>query len=736
MVGASLKAEAVTEEVLAEARKLLRAATAEIVLLDEETGRGTYRLRSCDGTARADGADAEAEDFLPQPGLQFEPMWMRVVEDQQSVVMPRGTRMPTHVSYLSTVGVSDCMVAPLVAEERVVGTIMVADRVSNVTTFDEEDLRIFAILANHVSVAFENGRLVARLRKEANERLHESLHDSLTGLPNRAMFVQRLAECSAKGGRAGVMLMDLDRFKEVNDTLGHHNGDALLQEVSRRLMSVLRRYDTVARLGGDEFALLLPRVDSTEEVIEVARRVVAALQEPFCLEGLSVDVGASVGVALFPEHGRDSATLLQKADVAMYQAKGGDESIALYSPDRDFNSPERLTLAAELRNAITEGQLEVFYQPKARLDDGEIIGTEALVRWRHPERGLLDPGLFIPIAEQTGFITQLTVFVIEATLQQCQAWDQSGRNLSVSVNLAVRSLLDKDLPQEIERLLAQSGVDPSRLTLEITESSVMADPARTIAVLERLSETGVKLSVDDFGTGYSSLSYLRRLPVHEVKIDQSFVFRIAADQTDSAIVRSIIELAHNLGLRVVAEGVEDRISWDMLKNMGCDEVQGYFISKPISGPALTRWLQREPWEDAVELLEPKAPGTRTVLIVDDDRNFRNLVRSLLDSDRYVIHEAGDGWEAVFQARRHQPDLVLLDMAMPKMDGLDALPNIRAVSPACLVLAVSSADDQGLVTAATRRGADGFLDKVRDLPQLDDQVELALAANTMAASRTG
>ena len=589
MIGASLKARAVTEEVLAEARKLLRAATAEIVLLDETSGECSYRLSSRDGSPPHD----YSEEAIPT--LDSEPAWKRVVEEQIPIAIPRGSREPAHLSYLAQVGVADCMVAPLVSEGKVVGTIMVANRLSNVSTFDESDLQIFATVANHASVAFENGRLVDQLRQEAADRRHEALHDSLTGLPNRTLFAQRLnqfAESSPLDAKAlaGVMLIDLDRFKEVNDTLGHHNGDVLLQHVARRLATALRTCDTVARLGGDEFAILLPEQGTAQEVVRAAQRLVEALQKPFQLEGLAVEVGASIGVAIFPDHGNDATVLLQRADVAMYEAKGGDESVVLYSAERDQNSPARLTMATELRQAITEDQLEVFYQPKARLIDGVITGAEALVRWRHPERGLLNPAEFIGVSEQTGLITALTMFVLKNALQQCQVWTAAGRDMGVSVNLAVRSLLDTELPNQIESLLEEVGVPSHRLTLEITESSVMADPPRTIAVLDRLARAGIKLSVDDFGTGYSSLSYLRRLPVKEVKIDRSFILRIASDASDAAIVRAIIELGHNLGLEIVAEGVEDRVSWDRLRQMRCDEVQGFFLSKPLGAPSLRDWL--------------------------------------------------------------------------------------------------------------------------------------------------
>ena len=274
----------------------------------------------------------------------------------------------------------------------------------------------------------------------------------------------------------------------------------------------------------------------------------------------------------------------------MYEAKGAGHPVMLYSPERDNYSPKRLTMAAELRQALADGDIVVYHQPKARLSDGMIIGTEALVRWRHPTQGLIGPDEFIPLAEQTGLIEPLTFFVLKSALEQCRQWNDAGHDINVAVNLSVRSLLDPDLSGRVEALLAETGVPGSRLTLEITESGVMADPNRAIALLERLAATGVKLSVDDFGTGYSSLSYLRRLPVHEVKVDRSFVFRMATDPSDATIVQSIIELGHNLGLRTVAEGVEDQISWDLLRGMGCDVAQGYLLSKPIPAQALTRWM--------------------------------------------------------------------------------------------------------------------------------------------------
>ena len=585
MVGSSVRAEAVMDQVLAEARRLLRATRAEIVLVDRDNGRPGQVIRNVDANAETN------PDCIPAvpPGKE-EVLWREVVGQGRSVVVPRTAREPSRISYLRALGARDCMVAPLRSEGEVVGTITVADRLGNVSTFDDQDLKLFETLANHASVAFENGRLVQQLRREAEERRFEALHDSLTGLPNRSLFIQAADTASRSGRMAAVMLMDLDRFKEVNDTLGHHNGDLLLREVSRRLAMVVRRGDTVARLGGDEFAVLLPNLSTVQEAVHTAERLADAVREPVTVDELSLEIGVSIGIAVAPEHGGDASTLLQRADVAMYEAKGARQSVALYSAERDTYSPKRLALAAELRQALDQGDILVYHQPKADLATGRVVGTEALVRWRHPEHGLLGPDEFIPVAEHTGIIAGLTTHVLREALAQCREWNDAGHELSVAVNLSVRSLLDIELPSQVQMLLERAGVAPHRLTLEITESGVMADPTRTMNVLDRLHAVGVKLSVDDFGTGYSSLSYLQRLPVDEVKVDRSFVYRMASDSNDAAIVRSIIDLGHTLNLTTVAEGVEDQISWDRLRAIGCDVAQGYHLSKPVPAAEVTRWL--------------------------------------------------------------------------------------------------------------------------------------------------
>ncbi len=436
---------------------------------------------------------------------------------------------------------------------------------------------------------------VHRGGSEAIAKEHQALHDALTGLPNRDLFHDRIDQAIRASRRSGdtavVMIMDLDHFKEINDTLGHHMGDLLLQEVARRLSATLRGADTVARLGGDEFGVLLPDVGKAGDAAVVAQQLLVELREPFMLEGMRLEIDASVGIALHPAHGDDVETLQQRADIAMYSAKQAGRGYAIFEPDLDRHSPRRLALAGGMRQAINEGQITLYYQPKADLRTGHIVGVEALARWNHPEFGIVGPSEFVPIAEQTGLITPLTSFVLDAALRQIRQWQDTGIELSIAVNLSARSFLDTHLAVEIPRLLNRWGVDASQLELEITESMLMTDPARAEATLDRLSQIGLTLSVDDFGTGYSSLANLKRLPVDVIKIDKSFVMEMAVDASDAAIVRSTIDLAHNLGLRVVAEGVESEDAWRHLEALGCDYAQGYYLSRPLPADAATRLIR-------------------------------------------------------------------------------------------------------------------------------------------------
>jgi diguanylate cyclase (GGDEF)-like protein len=433
-----------------------------------------------------------------------------------------------------------------------------------------------------------------RLRRQAAENHHLALHDALTDLPNRSLFHDRAGQAilagRRQGTRAGLMLLDLDRFKEVNDTLGHHNGDLLLKEIGLRLRSGLRESDSIARLGGDEFAVLLPAISDADAALAVAEQLRQVLRVPFALEGITLDLDASVGVAVYPDHGPDVETLLQRADIAMYVAKEQHSGCQLYSPEQDEYSPARLALVGELRRAIEQQELVLHYQPKADLATGDVTGVEALVRWQHPDRGLLRPDEFVPLAERTGLIRELTHAVLQAALRQARAWQQQGIELSIAVNLSARDLLDLQLPAVVQRLLDRFELPPDRLELEITESVILADPMRARAVLIRLDAMGVQLAIDDFGSGYSSLAYLKRLPVGEIKIDRSFVMNMERDDNDAVIVRSTIDLARNLGLRVVAEGVENPAIWHLLAALRCDQAQGYYLTRPVPAAELLAWL--------------------------------------------------------------------------------------------------------------------------------------------------
>jgi diguanylate cyclase (GGDEF)-like protein len=432
-------------------------------------------------------------------------------------------------------------------------------------------------------------------RSKAEERIrHLAYYDSLTDLPNRTLFQNRLemavANAHRVGGPLSVLIMDLDGFKDINDTMGHLMGDAVLREIGRRLQAAVRESDTVARLGGDEFAVMLPGIEQSGAEL-TARKLIAAVQEPLTIEGLNLDVHGSVGIAISPGHGVEAALLVQRADVAMYVAKEDRSGCVVYAPELDRHSPERLALMGDFRHAIARGELRVVYQPKINVKTREVFGVEALVRWQHPQLGLILPERFIPMAEQTGAVRPLTLWMLERALQQSLEWKRSGYELVAAVNLSPRNLHDAELPERVRALLELLGAPASLLELEITESVIMSDPLRSLQVLTRLSRMGLRLAVDDFGTGYSSFSYLRKLPVHEIKIDKSFIDDMS-ENGDEVIVQSTIELAHNLGLTCVAEGIQDQATLERLAVLGCDSAQGDFISPPLDGAGLLSWLRQ------------------------------------------------------------------------------------------------------------------------------------------------
>jgi diguanylate cyclase (GGDEF)-like protein len=455
-------------------------------------------------------------------------------------------------------------------------------------------LVVFRLIA---SASKRMRRQADALRASVDRDRHRSTHDALTGLPNWVLVRDRLTQGLAAAGRSqsevALLLIDLDRFKEINDSLGHSYGDKLLGQVGPRLRSVLRDMDTVGRLGGDEFAVLLPSVTGVDEVEVVAERLRQALHQPFDVDGVVLDVEASIGIVLSPWHGTDSEELRRNADIAMYAAKELKAGAVVFQPEVHATTPVRLSVLGDLRRALdSDGELFLHYQPKVALDAGRIEGMEALLRWQHPTQGLIPPGEFIPVAEGTGIILRLTEHVLDLALTQQRRWMDAGTAVPVAVNLSTRCLLDAALPDLVQRLLAEHGVPAALLRLEVTESAVMGDAARCMDVLQRLHDLGVHLSIDDFGTGYSSMAYLRRLPVDELKVDRSFVLGMTTTPQDLVLVRTAIDLGHNLGLTVVAEGVESLEHVDALRALGCDVAQGYHFGRPMAAAAMTELMAR------------------------------------------------------------------------------------------------------------------------------------------------
>jgi diguanylate cyclase (GGDEF)-like protein len=602
-VSSSPEAEEVLRSVLSEAKEMLKAGRAEIALLsDFANGTALVSLRD-DEVLRRDEPDDHDTTLALHRYI--------VERDGEPQLMPRTTRDELVRGCLNRAGFVDAIVVPLRGSTGLLGTLTIGDRLGDVGTFTDSDMQVLRTLASQAGVALQNGRLIGQLR-------HEALHDHLTGLPNRSMFervVTRQLERVHLGHSTGIAvgILDLDGFKDVNDTLGHQYGDQLLVEVGRRLGSLLVSEGHVARFGGDEFAILLTDVGDEQAVLTHVQSIATVFDAPIHLQGMQVQVRASIGIAMAPIHGTDLALLLKRADIAMYDAKNTSSGVRLFDRHLDDHSPSRLALIADLRHAVLEGQLMVAVQPKVRFDTGEVTGVEALVRWKHPEQGPIGPDVFIPLAERNGLISPLTERVLDVSLAACSQWLSHGRNISVAVNLSPRGLLDPGLVSSVVAALARHRVPPAFLTLEITEGSVMTNPDQALAVLHELRAAGIRLSVDDFGTGYSSLSYLKRLPVQEIKIDRSFITDLIHNNEDVPIVRSIVDLGANLGLDVVAEGIEDGATWQRLQELNCTLAQGYHVSHPMPVDEFLGWLSdREAQQDrdAARLDVPSArrPG--------------------------------------------------------------------------------------------------------------------------------
>lgn len=481
---------------------------------------------------------------------------------------------------------------------RLDGSILPVDVAMSTATVDDDEIYVATL------------RDITERKARQDELQHMALYDALTDLPNRTLLRDRLDHalhiCQREKTQLGLLLLDLDGFKVINDTLGHHMGDELLRSVATRLAGLLRKSDTIARLGGDEFAILLPKVSGRDWAERIADRCLAVLVEPFDINDLSLEVGASVGIALYPDHANEANRLMQCADVAMYLAKQKPENIALYDAEQDHHTVRHLTMKGDLRHAIDEQtELDLHFQPKVDIASGTIVGAEALLRWNHPTYGFQNPEEFVALAEKTGLIRPLTQWVLERGFAQQAAWRDQGFDFNLAVNLSPRNLHDQDLPGLIDGLLDKWQLDRTRITLEITEGAIMLDPDRALETVTALDALGVRLSIDDFGTGYSSLSYLKRLPVDELKIDKSFVIHMTEDESDAVIVRATIDLAHNLGLKVVAEGIEEQAHLIYLQSESCDTGQGYFIGRPMPAADIPGWLDETSWP--VRRLEATRP---------------------------------------------------------------------------------------------------------------------------------
>jgi len=441
--------------------------------------------------------------------------------------------------------------------------------------------------------------VIRNANKQADSLQHQAMFDSLTNLPNRVLFADRLQQTALIARREkrpfGLFAMDLDRFKEINDTLGHHIGDQVLQHVAASARGCLRESDTVARMGGDEFTVLLATVSGLEGAVAVANKILKAISEPTLIGGRNLEVSASIGVVMFPQHGDDPEVLLRQADAAMYAAKQAQSGYRVYSDDLGHGADDRMALQGELRQAIAGNELVLHYQPKIDFSAAQVSGVEALVRWQHPVHGLMAPDKFISLAEQTGLIKPLTKWVLKTALRQYEEWYRTGLILSMSINVSAISIQDPEFPDQMASMLEDFDVPISQIELEITETAVMSEPVRAVECIRKLSALGFQVAIDDFGTGYSSMAYLKELLVAKIKIDKSFVKDMATNHSDAVIVRSTVELGHNLGLKVVAEGVEDQAAWDKLKGLGCDSAQGYYMSRPLPSVEFLGWLEKSPW---------------------------------------------------------------------------------------------------------------------------------------------
>ncbi len=586
--GRAAELEEAVPAILAESAKLMRADRVQVVL--PGTGRTPYQVTTWDrGIIREESVE---DDWAHK-------LWWGESLTGASVLLTHNPNRPTNDERPR-----DGMAVAMRADAEILGVLNVAERSFDVETFGAEDLQVFEALAAHATVALSKARAVERLKQVAEERRLEAMHDPLTALPNRRAFTEAMERAMARRTGGAVLLLDLNDFKDVNDTLGHTAGDALLRVTSMRLEN--ETDGLVARLGGDEFAVLLP--DATlESATALAHRLREAITRPVPVNNVELITSASIGVAELSSTATSSDEVLAMADVAMYAAKAGRTGVESYRAADGDAIGRRLVLAADLAKALTNGELELWFQPQAQLSDGVISGFEALLRWSHPTYGWVPPPEIVAVAQRTGLVRTLTDFILEQALRQRRTWAEAGHDVEVAVNVTPRDISDLSLIKRVEHVLEATGTPADALVIEVTESDALGDPERSMRVLTGLAESGVRLSVDDFGTGYSSLAYLERLPVDEVKIDQSFVFRLERNPEDSTIMRATVALAHDLGLRVIAEGVESDLARSLVAALGCDVYQGYGLSRALPASQVVPWLQRTPVSEVRDLTLVRAP---------------------------------------------------------------------------------------------------------------------------------
>jgi diguanylate cyclase (GGDEF)-like protein len=569
------------------------------------------RFAATDGAGNALYADAAVTRVRSLPSRDGESV-IAILQQPLSSALEPFRRLQRQLAMIAALAVVVSIIASLMIARGIVRPVRELARVARRIAAGNYSTMPAARRPDEIGALADAFRTMQQGLVARESRIMDlAYRDTLTALPNRALFAERLdqelASETRKSSPVAVLLMDLDHFKDVNDSLGHPIGDMLLCEVAARLQSIVvgRSSETVARLGGDEFAILLPG-STAADADYVAREILQVLEAPMTLSGHLVDVRASMGVAAFPEHGSESATLLRRADIAMYEAKRKNLGVTIWDDRYDQHSSERLSLMSDLRQAVDNDELNLLYQPKVPLGSSTENYVEALVRWHHPTRGIVSPLEFIPFAEHTGYIRAITRWVLARAVKQCAAWRAEGLPMNVSVNLSARDLMDPELSERFRDMLEESFCAARWFTLEITESAILDDPAHAIGNMKRLSALGCRLAIDDYGTGYSSLAYLRHLPVHELKIDKTFVIGMARDPSDAVIVRSTIDLAHNMGLAVVAEGVEDEATFDQLRALGCDMAQGYWLSRPLGGSEIPAWMRDSAWT------QPAVPELRTL----------------------------------------------------------------------------------------------------------------------------